>query len=120
MTSKTTAIIYHNPRCSKSRNTKAILEENTFDITEIRYLETPPTKEKLEELCKLMNVRPVEIIRSGESLFKDLGLNIKDDRTDDEWLTILVDNPKLIERPIVQIGNKAVIGRPPENILKII
>lgn len=116
----TVATIYHNPRCSKSRNSKALLEENGVDITEVRYLDTPPTKEKLAELCNLMNMAPLEIIRTGEALFKELGLTKADDRSDSEWLEIMIKNPKLIERPIVQVGNKVVIGRPPENVLSII
>lgn len=115
-----TATIYHNPRCSKSRNTLAILNENNLDVTEVRYLDQPPTKEKLAELCQLMKVQPLQIIRTGESIFKELGLSKKDERSDDEWLDIMIANPKLIERPIVQIGNKAVMGRPPENVLSIL
>ena len=114
------ATIYHNPRCSKSRNTLALLNEHQFEIEEIRYLENPPEKEKLSKLCGMLGVYPKEIVRTGEQLFKDLGLNKNDIKTDDEWLQILADNPKLIERPIVQIGDKAVIGRPPENVLSII
>lgn len=114
------AIIYHNPRCSKSRNTLKLLTENGIGVTEIRYLETPPTAEKLADLCEKLNITPMELIRTGESLFKELGLSKKDQRTDNEWLTILANNPKLIERPIVEIENKAVLGRPPENVLEII
>ncbi len=116
----TIATIYHNPRCSKSRNSMTLLEENGIEINEVRYLDTPPTKDKLTELCNLMGVQPFEIIRTGESLFKELGLNKTDRRSDDEWLEIVINNPKLIERPIIQIGNKAVIGRPPEKVLDII
>ena len=114
------AIIFHNPRCSKSRNTLAILEDNNLEINEIRYLETPPTKATLKKLCEMMNLKPLEITRTSESLFKELGLSKQDQRTDDEWLTILANHPKLIERPIVQVGNQAVIGRPPENVLTLI
>ena len=116
----TKATIYHNPRCSKSRASLEILQNNNVDIEEVRYLEETPSKEKLQELCILMGVKPLEIIRTGEALFKELGLNKADQKTDDEWLEILATNPKLIERPIVQIGDKAIMGRPPENILKII
>ncbi|MEA1988369.1 MAG: arsenate reductase (glutaredoxin) [Pseudomonadota bacterium] len=113
------ATIYHNPRCSKSRNTLSILNENGFDVTEVRYLETPPSNIDLKELCQLMNKAPLEIVRIGESLFKELGLSKTDNKSDDEWLKILAQNPKLIERPIVKIGDKAIIGRPPENVLQI-
>jgi len=113
------ATIYHNPRCSKSRNTLSVLTENGFDVTEVRYLETPPSKSELKELCQLMNKTPLEIVRMGESLFKELGLNKSDNKSDDDWLEVLVQNPKLIERPIVKIGEKAIMGRPPENVLLI-
>lgn len=116
----TKATIYHNPRCSKSRSSLEILQNHDVDIEEIRYLEQIPTKEKLRELCRLMNLSPLEIVRTGENLFKELGLKKSDSKTDDEWLDILISHPKLIERPIVQIENKVVLGRPPENILKIL
>lgn len=114
------ATIYHNPRCSKSRNTLKILDDNNIDINEVRYLDNPPSKQELAELCELMNVRPFDILRTGEALFTELGLTKKDLRSDDEWLDILVANPRLIERPIVKIGNQAVMGRPPENVLDIL
>ena len=114
------AIIYHNPRCSKSRNSLAILNEHGLSVKEIKYLENPPSKSELAELCKRMNVKPFQIIRTGEDLFKELNLNKQDNKTDDEWLDILIKNPKLIERPIVKIGDKVVMGRPPENILTIL
>ncbi|WP_029407552.1 arsenate reductase (glutaredoxin) [Thiomicrorhabdus sp. Milos-T2] len=114
------ATIYHNPRCSKSRNTLKILNENNININEVRYLENPPSKSELAELCELMKVKPFDIIRTGEALFSELGLTKKDSRSDDEWLDILAANPKLIERPIVRIEDKAVMGRPPENVLDIL
>lgn len=97
-----------------------ILVEHGFKIEEVRYLENPPTKKELTKLCELMKAEPSEIIRTGEALFSELGLTKQDKRSDDEWLTILVENPKLIERPIVKIGNKAILGRPPESVLEII
>ncbi len=113
------AVIYHNPRCSKSRESFALLAEKGFEIEEVRYLETPPTKEVLAELCQLLNLKPRDLVRTGETLFKELELKTNDQKTDDEWLTLLNKHPQLIERPIVKVGNKAVLGRPPENILKI-
>ncbi len=113
------AVIYYNPSCSKSRDSLAILKEKGLDIEEVRYLDSPPSKEMLAELCQMMNLKPREIIRSGETLFKELGLNQNDEKTDNEWLDLLVSNPQLIERPIVRVGDKAIMGRPPENILKI-
>jgi len=113
------ATIYHNPRCSKSRNSLDILLENGYAVQEVKYLENPPSKSELTDLCKKMNKTPFEIIRTGESLFKELGLSKANDKSADEWLDILVKHPRLIERPIVKIGNKAVMGRPPENVLTI-
>ncbi|MDX1352255.1 MAG: arsenate reductase (glutaredoxin) [Thiomicrorhabdus sp.] len=116
----TLATIYHNPRCSKSRQTLEILCEHGLHVTEVRYLENPPNKEILKKLCDQMGVKPYAIVRTGETLFKVLGLSKNEQKSDDEWLDILVANPKLIERPIVQIGNQAVMGRPPENVLSLI
>lgn len=113
------AVIYHNSSCSKSRASLAMLEERGFEIEEIHYLETPPSKETLARLCQMMNVKPYEIIRRGEALFKQLELHQNGNRSDDEWLEILASHPQLIERPIVMVGDKAIMGRPPENILKI-
>ncbi len=116
----TKAIIYHNPKCSKSRASLELLNAQNMEIEEVRYLEQTPSKETLKKLCHLMSVSPFNIIRTGETLFKELGLNKEDDKTNDEWLDILVQHPKLIERPIIQIGDKVVIGRPPEIILTIL
>lgn len=113
------ATIYHNPRCSKSRQTRSLLEENGYEIEEIRYLETPPSKQQLAEFCSKMDKTPLEIMRVKEALFKELGLSVKDERSDDEWFEIMVSNPKLIERPIVVIEQRVAMGRPPENIKSI-
>jgi len=114
------ATIYHNPRCSKSRQTLQILQDNGMDINEVRYLESPPTIEELNALCQTMNIEPQDLIRTGEGLFKELGLSMSDERSRTEWLSIMVENPKLIERPIVKVGNQVVIGRPPEKVLTIL
>lgn len=114
------ATIYHNPRCSKSRQTLQILQDNGININEVRYLESPPSVDELDALCQAMNIAPQELIRTGESLFKELELSLNDDRSRKEWLVILTDNPKLIERPIVKVGHQVVIGRPPENVLTIL
>jgi len=114
------ADIYHNPRCSKSRSSLALLKEKGIEVNEVRYLDTPPNSDKLAELCRLMKVSPIDIMRTGETLFKELGLDKNDHLSDQEWIQIMVQNPKLIERPIVQLGNNVVIGRPPEKILDIL
>lgn len=112
--------IYHNPRCSKSRQTKALLDENSVDYEVIEYLDTPPNEKELTAILKKLGKKPLQVIRTGEALFKELGLSKKDNRPDKEWIRIMVDNPKLIERPIVVKGARAVLGRPPEDVLKII
>lgn len=114
------ATIYHNPRCSKSRQTLQILQDNGVSVNEVRYLDTPPSIEELDALCHAMNIAPQEIIRTGENLFKELELSLNDDRSRKEWLEILIENPRLIERPIVKVGHQVVIGRPPENVLTIL
>ena len=112
--------IYHNPRCSKSRSTLKLIEEGGAAPEVVEYLKTPPSADELAALCKKLKLAPKDIIRSKESLFKELKLSLKDDRSDAEWIEILAANPKLIERPIVVKGAKAVIGRPPENVLELL
>jgi arsenate reductase len=114
------ATIYHNPRCSKSRETYKILEDAGLEIEEVRYLDNPPTAEELDALCEAMDVEPLAIVRTKEALFKELGLSANDERSREEWLKILAENPKLIERPIVKIGKKVAMGRPPENVKAIL
>lgn len=110
--------IYHNPRCSKSRQTLALLEERTNNITIIKYLETPPSKEQLSLLITQLGVSPRELLRKGEDDFKQLKLNDAS-LSDDMLIDAMIAHPKLIERPIVVKGNKAIIGRPPENVITL-
>ena len=112
--------IYHNPRCSKSRQTKAILDEENLDYETIEYLNSPPSEKELKAILKMLGKSPLEVIRAGETQFKELGLSKKDERSDDEWITIMVENPKLIERPIVINGTQAALGRPPEDVRNIL
>lgn len=110
--------IYHNNRCSKSRCGLDILEQSgqTFEV--IKYLENTPSANELKEIIKLLGIKPIELVRKNESTWKE---NFKNqDLSDSELIDIMIKNPKLIERPIVINGNKAVIGRPSELILKII
>lgn len=110
--------IYHNPRCMKSRQTLALIEEKGENFIVKEYLKTPPTKEELKQIVDLLEIKPLDLIRKGEAEFKE---NFKGkDLSDDEWLDAMVSCPKLIERPIVIYENKAVIGRPPEKVLDII
>ena len=112
--------IYHNPRCSNSRCALGILQDKGAQHTIVEYLKTPPTALELADICKKLNVAPTAIIRSNETLFKTLGLSLDNDRSPEDWFRILADNPKLIERPIIVKGNRAVIGRPPENALELL
>jgi len=110
--------IYHNPRCSKSRNTLALLEEQGVEAEVIKYLDTPPTKQELKELLKMLGMSARELIRIKEEIYKELGL--KDINDEDKLIEAMVANPKLIERPIVVKDGKAVIGRPIENVVELL
>ena len=111
--------IYHNPRCSKSRQTLEILKEHNVDIEIVLYLENPPSSEEIASILNKLDLSARGIIRKGEDDYKLL--NLKDENlTEKELINFLSKNPKLIERPIVVKHDKAVIGRPPENVLSII
>lgn len=112
--------IFHNPRCSKSRQTLAIIEEKGLRPEIVLYLETPLDEKQLRALCEQLGQAPEKIIRFKEDLAKELGICGDDHRSADEWLNILAQYPKLLERPIVTNGKKAIIGRPPENVLALI
>ncbi|AKQ44999.1 arsenate reductase [Rufibacter radiotolerans] len=110
--------IYHNNRCSKSREVLTILEQAGLPMQVVQYLVEPLTKEELKALLGKLQLGPEDIIRKGEKLYKEVyaGQHL----TQDQWLDVLVENPILIERPIVVNGDKAVIARPPENVLTIL
>lgn len=107
--------IYHNPRCSKSRQALALLEEAGVQPKVIKYLETPPTAQELDELLKRLHMEPHDLMRKGEDRYAELGLADRQ-LSRAEAIHIMVDNPVLIERPVVVIGDKAVVGRPPERV----
>ena len=112
-------IIYHNPRCSKSRQTLEILNEHDVDTEIVLYLENPPSSEEIASILDKLGLSSRDIIRKGEEEYKLLDL--KDQSlTESELITYMSENPRLIERPIVVKEDKAVIGRPPENVLSII
>ena len=113
-----TIIIYHNPRCTKSRETLALLEKKKAKPEIVEYLKTPPTVTELKSVLKKLGLNVQEIIRKKEPLFIEKFKTKK--FNDEKWIDVLVKNPVLIERPIVVKGNKAVIGRPPENVLKLL
>lgn len=110
--------IYHNPRCSKSRNTLALLEENGVQPKVVLYLETKPKSDEIAGLLKKLGLSAAELVRRGEDDYKSCGLSR--DSSDKEILAAMAKYPKLIERPIVIKGSKAVLGRPPENVLELI
>lgn len=111
--------ILHNPRCTKSRQALALLEEAGVEVEVVRYLETPPSVEELGEILDRLGMEPRELLRRGEAIYRELGL--KDaDLSREEVIRVMVENPKLIERPIVVDGNRAVVGRPPENVLSLL
>lgn len=111
--------ILHNPRCSKSRQTLALLEENGVTPEIVEYLKTPPTVQELTSIVNKLGVSIRDIIRTKETEYKEVGAD-NANLSDLELATLLVATPKLIERPIVINGDKAAIGRPPENVLAII
>jgi arsenate reductase (glutaredoxin) len=111
--------IYHNPRCSKSRRALEILKSKGLEPEVIEYLKAPPNVQELEEILKMLRLKPQEIIRTKEDVFQQMGLANKN-LSRREWIEVLVKNPVLIERPIVVYENKAVLCRPPEKVLEIL
>jgi arsenate reductase len=111
--------IYHNPRCSKSRQTLALLEQKGFKANIIEYLKTPPDIETLTTIIQQLGISPRALLRKGEAIYKEL--NLKDESfSDQQLIQAMCDNPKLIERPIVIHNGKAKLGRPPESALEIL
>lgn len=112
-------LIYHNPRCSKSRQTLALLQQQGIEPQIVEYLNSAPTAETLTEILAMLNMDPQQLMRKSEAVYKELKL--KDATYNREQLIqIMCDNPKLIERPIVITNGQARIGRPPESVLEIL
>ena len=111
--------IYHTPRCSKSRLTLELLRNKKIDPKVILYLETPPSEKELVLILKKLNMKASELLRKGEAEFKEQNLS-DTSKSEEDIIKAMVHFPKLMERPIVIYGDRAVIGRPPENVLKII
>jgi arsenate reductase len=110
--------IYHNPRCSKSRQTLALIEEKGVEVEVVEYLKNTPSKAELMDIIGRLGISAYELLRRRE---KDFIENYKGkDLTDDQWIDAMIQYPKLIERPIVIKDQKAVLGRPPENVLDLI
>tara|TARA_R110000868_G_scaffold62248_8_gene188316 strand:- start:204 stop:542 length:339 start_codon:yes stop_codon:yes gene_type:complete len=109
--------IYHNPRCGKSRETLAIIREQGVEPEIVEYLKAVPSKQEMKDLLMKLNLKPSDLLRKGEAVFKEKfkGKNFEEE----EWLQIMLEHPKLIERPIVVRGNKAIVGRPPEKVMEL-
>jgi len=112
-------IIYHNPRCSKSRQTLDLLRERGIEPEIVEYLKTPPTREELEHILDLLGMEPRDLMRRNEDEYKDADLD-DPGLTRDTLIIAMVQRPKLIQRPIVLAHGKAAIGRPPEQVLEIL
>lgn len=115
----TDTIIYHNPRCSKSRQTLELLKEKGVEPQIVEYLKTPPDADTLRELLNKLGMKPRDLMRKKEKEYKELGLD-NPELSDEELIQAMVEHPRLIERPIVVNSNKVALGRPPENVLEII
>ncbi|WP_394227895.1 arsenate reductase (glutaredoxin) [Pseudoalteromonas spongiae] len=111
--------IFHNPRCSKSRETLALLEKNAVSPEIVEYLKDVPSAQDIKQLLSLLNFDSArQLMRTKETIYKEL--NLKDETSEDALIDAMIANPKLIERPIVINNGKAAIGRPPESVLAII
>lgn len=112
-------LIYHNPRCSKSRQTLALLEEHGVTPEIVLYLESPPSLTDIKSLLSKLSLSARELLRKGEQAYKDLNL-VDQSLSDSALIKAMQAHPKLIERPIVVKGARAVLGRPPENVLALL
>lgn len=111
--------LYHNPRCSKSRAALQLLQERGLTPEILLYLDTPPTAEQLNEVLGKLEISARDLLRTGEDAYKTLNLAAQD-LSEAELVAAMVAHPKLIERPILIAGNRAVVGRPPERVLEIL
>ena len=111
--------IFHNPRCSKSRQTISLIQEKNIDINIIEYLKTPPDISQLKQILQQLGYEPRQLMRKSEQIYKDLDLG-NENKTAEDLVIAMTQNPILIERPIVLSGEKAAIGRPPESVLNIL
>ena len=119
MNSKLKMKIYHNPRCSKSRQTLSLIEEKGVEVEIVDYLNDPPSQSELDTVLKMLDMEPQDLMRKGEAIYKELGLRDKN-LSRKEAIKVMCQNPKLIERPIVIKGKKAILGRPPENVKELL
>lgn len=112
--------ILHNPRCSKSRQALALLTERGIDPEVVRYLDDPPTEAELRWLVDHLDGSPADLVRTSDPHFRELGLDRTACTTADEVVAVLAEHPRLLERPVVVRGDRAVIGRPPDRVLDLL
>ena len=112
--------IFHNPRCSKSRQALELLRKRKADVPVVEYLKQPPDAKTLKQVCALLGLRPYDLVRRKEALFGELKLGAVKPDDDARWYQVLAEHPALLERPIVVYDGRAALGRPPENVLKIL
>ena len=110
--------IWHNPKCSKSRAAMELLENKNIDANVVEYLKQIPTKEQIKDVLKKLRISAKELLRTGEDVYKEL--NLKDENDEEKLINIMVENPILIERPIIIKGDIAVIARPIENLEELL
>ena len=113
-------IVFHNQACSKSRGALAILEEQGVSYEVIRYLDTPPDRATLERILDSISDAPKELVRTGDDKFKALGIPKADVTTREQVIDVLLAHPEVMQRPVVFVGNKAVIARPSERVLDLL
>jgi arsenate reductase len=110
-----TVKLYHNPRCSKSRQTLAMLTESGVETDVVLYLDTPPSADELEQLLEQLKLQPMQLMRQGESVYNELGLGDRE-MSRAEAIAVMIEHPQLIQRPIMVFQGAAVLGRPPANV----
>ena len=113
-------VLLHNPQCSKSRQALAIVDESAADVEVVRYLDSPPSRDELAAIVAALDTPPASLVRTGEPLFKELGIDRSTLDSAEVVVDLLAANPRLIERPVLWVGDKAVIGRPPERLSELL
>ena len=110
--------IYHNPRCSKSRQALALLKEHDIDVDVVEYMNSSLSRAQLQELLRKLGFGPRDLIRKFEAEFRSAG--VSEDTSDDELLDLMLAHPKIIQRPVIEVGDQALVGRPPERVLDLL
>ena len=110
--------IYHNPRCSKSRQALALIEDHGIDVDVVEYMKSPPSRAQLQALLRKLGFGPRDLIRKFEAEFKSAG--VTEETSDDELLDLMLAHPKIIQRPVIEVGERALVGRPPERVLDLL